>query len=89
MDRSAFDLDQRVRLVAFGFSTQQSQLSSDGVLPCAGLATGFMFGVIRVPLTGPQGISRPAIPSNYRNRRQSTLVVGPTLHARKGYGRTR
>jgi hypothetical protein len=48
-----------------------------------------MFGVIRVPLTGPQGISRPAIPSNYRNRRQSTLVVGPTLHARKGYGRTR
>lgn len=60
MDSSAVDLDTRVRLAAFAFLAEQTQLHGD-VLPRATLATGFTFDGTRVPLIGPQGIFKPAI----------------------------
>ena len=60
MDHGALDLDQRVRLAAFDFLTEQTQLHSE-VLPYATLLTGLTFEGTRVPLLGPQGIFKPAI----------------------------
>ncbi len=61
MDGSAAALDQRVRLAAFSFLAEQTQRTSDGVLPRVTLASGFTFDGTRVPLIGPQGIFKPAI----------------------------
>lgn len=60
MDHGAFDLDQKVRLAAFRYLTEHSQLHGE-VLPRTILATGFTFDGTRVPLIGPQGIFKPAI----------------------------
>jgi len=54
------DLDQRVRLAAFNFLSEQTRLHGD-VLPRTLLAGGFLFDGQRVPLLGPQGIFKPAI----------------------------
>src|SRR5690554_8214593 len=55
------DLDQRVRLAAFRFLEEQTVVHGD-VLPRSVLAEGFLFEGRRVPLLGPQGIFRPAVP---------------------------
>ena len=60
MDHGALDLDQRVRLAAFSFLAEQTQLHGQ-VLPYATLLSGFTFDGTRVPLLGPQGIFKPAI----------------------------
>ena len=60
MDSKSLDLDTRVRLAAFRFLAEQTQLHGEA-LPRATLATGFMFDGTRVPLIGPQGIFKPAI----------------------------
>src|SRR4029453_4089656 len=52
--------DQRVRLAAFTFLEQQTQLHGE-TLPREGLARGFEFAGARVPLVGPQGIFEPAL----------------------------
>ncbi len=57
---AAEDLDGRVRLRAFEFLSEQTQLRGD-VLPRETLAAGFEFEGTRVPLIGPQGIFKPAI----------------------------
>ncbi len=57
---AAADLDGRVRLRAFEFLSEQTQLRGE-VLPRQTLATGFEFEGTRVPLIGPQGIFKPAI----------------------------
>jgi hypothetical protein len=54
------DLDTRVRLAAFEFLAEQTQLQGE-VLPRDRLAAGFMFKGSRVPLIGPQGIFKPAV----------------------------
>jgi putative restriction endonuclease len=54
------DLDQRVRLAAFNFLDQQTQLHGE-TLPRDLLAAGFAFDGQRVPLLGPQGIFKPAL----------------------------
>src|SRR2546426_11835919 len=54
------DLDQRVRLAAFNFLEQQTQLHGE-TLPRDVLAAGFMVDGARVPLLGPQGIFKPAL----------------------------
>ncbi len=61
MDGSAFDLDQRVRVEPFNFVAEQTQRTSDGVLPRTILTTGFSFDGTRVPLIGPQGIFKPTV----------------------------
>jgi putative restriction endonuclease len=57
----ARDLDSAVRAAAFRFLEEQTMLRPDGVLPRTVLANGFVFGGIRVPLLGPQGIFKPAV----------------------------
>jgi putative restriction endonuclease len=52
--------DQRVRLAAFQWLRAQLEVHGD-VLPRSILAEGFVFGGMRVPLLGPQGIFKPAI----------------------------
>jgi len=54
------DLDHRVRLAAFRFLDDQTQLRGE-VLPREILAQGFDFEGQRVPLIGPQGIFKPAL----------------------------
>ena len=54
------DLDQRVRLAAFAFLDQQTQLHGE-TLPRTVLAQGFEFDGRRVPLLGLEGIFKPAI----------------------------
>jgi hypothetical protein len=54
------DLDSQVRLRAFEFLAEQTNLHGD-VLPRDLLAAGFQFHDTRVPLLGPQGIFKPAI----------------------------
>ena len=54
------DLDQGVRLAAFNFLDQQTQLHGK-TLPRDVLAAGFMFEGQRLPLLGPQGIFKPAL----------------------------
>jgi putative restriction endonuclease len=54
------DLDQRVRLAAFSFLDQQTQIHGE-TLPRDLLAAGFTFEDQRVPLLGPQGIFKPAL----------------------------
>jgi len=56
----ASDVDSRVRLAAFAFLAQQTELRGD-VLPRDVLAEGFIFESQRVPLIGPQGIFKPAV----------------------------
>lgn len=56
----ASDLDSRVRMAAFAFLKEQTQLHGD-TLPRQALAEGFVFEGVRVPLVGPQGIFKPAI----------------------------
>jgi putative restriction endonuclease len=51
---------ERVRLAAFAFLTEQTQLHGE-VLPRDVLAAGFQFQGQRVPLMGPQGIFKPAL----------------------------
>ena len=61
MDQGALDLDQRVRLAAFAFLAEQTQLHGE-VLPRTILATGFTFDGSHVALFSPQqGIFKPAI----------------------------
>jgi len=60
VDGSASERDQRVRLAAFQFLAEQTQLHGE-VLPRTLLATGFTLDGTRVPLIGPQGIFKPAI----------------------------
>jgi len=50
---AAGDLDSRVRLRAFEFLSEQTQLHGE-VLPRETLAAGFEFEGTRVPLIGPQ-----------------------------------
>ena len=54
------DLDHRIRLAAFRFLEDQTQLRGE-VLPREVLAEGFVFEGQRVPLIGPQGIFKPAV----------------------------
>src|SRR5690242_9197875 len=54
------DLDHRVRLAAFHFLEEQTQLRGE-VLPREILAQGFEFEGQRVRLIGPQGIFKPAL----------------------------
>ncbi len=54
------DLDYRVRMAAFEFLEEQTQLRGE-VLPREVLAEGFAFDGQRVPLIGPQGIFKPAL----------------------------
>src|SRR5438309_605103 len=54
------DLDQRVRLAAFGFLEEQTRVHGD-TLPRDLMANGFLFDGTRVPLLGPQGIFKPAL----------------------------
>jgi putative restriction endonuclease len=58
MDPSS--VDARVRLVAFDFLKRQTA-ATDGILPRALLAEGFLLEGVRVPLLGPQGIFKPAV----------------------------
>jgi len=53
-------MDERVRLAAFAFLTEQTQRHGE-VLPREVLAAGFQFEGQRVPLIGPQGIFKPAL----------------------------
>src|SRR5258708_14734336 len=57
---SSAGVDHRVRMAAFRFLEEQTQLRSD-VLPREILAEGFVFNGQRVPLLGPQGIFKPAL----------------------------
>ena len=54
------DLDHRVRLAAFQFLEEQTQLRGE-VLPREVLAEGFSFEGQRIPFVGPQGIFKPAL----------------------------
>ncbi|MCC6617778.1 MAG: HNH endonuclease [Chloroflexi bacterium] len=54
------ELDQRVRLAAFGWLRAQVDIHGE-VLPRSLLADGFTFDGRRVPLLGPQGIFKPAL----------------------------
>jgi putative restriction endonuclease len=54
------DLDQRVRLAAFAFLTEQVRQRGTE-LPRDLLMSGFRFEGVRVPLMAPQGIFKPAI----------------------------
>ena len=54
------DIDSRVRLAAFEFLSERSQVFGD-VLPRDLLERGFEFEGRRVPPIGPQGIFKPAI----------------------------
>lgn len=54
------DIDQRVRLAAFRFLEEQTNLHGE-VLLRALLANGFTFEGERIPLISPQGIFKPAI----------------------------
>src|SRR5438132_14027242 len=54
------DIDSRVRLAAFEFLSERSQVLGD-VLPRDLLERGFDFDGRRVPLVGPQGIFKPAV----------------------------
>ncbi len=54
MDSSAGDLDERVRLAAFHFLGQRTDLTPDGVLSRTILAAGFTFDGSHVLLLGPQ-----------------------------------
>jgi putative restriction endonuclease len=61
VDHGALDLDRRVRLAAFDFLAQQTQLHG-AVLPRTLLAAGLTFENRRVALISPQqGIFKPAI----------------------------
>lgn len=53
-------IDQRVRMAAFQFLEEQTQLRGE-VLPREILEAGFTFEGRRVPLAGPQGIFKPAL----------------------------
>ena len=53
--------DSAVRVAAFDFLNEQSDLHGGQVLPRRLLAEGFSFRGVRVPLVGPQGIFKPAI----------------------------
>ena len=57
---NAQDLDTRVRLEAFAFLEQQTELHGTE-LPRELLVQGFRFEGQRVPLMAPQGIFKPAI----------------------------
>ena len=52
---AAGEIDQRVRIAAFEFLRNQTELRGE-VHPRAVLAEGFQFEGQRVPLIGPQGI---------------------------------
>jgi putative restriction endonuclease len=54
------DFDHRVRMAAFRFLEEQTQLRGEA-LPREILAEGFVFEGQRVPLIGPQGIFKPAL----------------------------
>lgn len=54
------DIDQRVRLAAFRFLEEQTELHGE-VLPRALLANGFLFKKEQIRLISPQGIFKPAI----------------------------
>lgn len=53
-------MDTPIRLAAFSFLQEQTQLHGE-VLPREMLGTGFQFEGTRVPLIGPQGIFKPAV----------------------------
>jgi putative restriction endonuclease len=55
--------DQRVRLAAFAFLTEQTQVHGE-VLSRELLAEGLLLDGQRVPLLGPQGIFKPAVLSD-------------------------
>jgi putative restriction endonuclease len=57
---AAREIDQRVRIAAFEFLRNQTDLRGE-VLPRELLAEGFRFDGQRVPLIGPQGIFKPAV----------------------------
>jgi putative restriction endonuclease len=55
------DLDSRVRVRAFSFLKEQTELHGGDVLPWKTLVEGFEFEGRRVALVGQQGIFKPAI----------------------------
>lgn len=56
------DVDSRVRLEAFRFLDEQSNLvGADGALQRTLLQQGFIYNGERVPLLGPQGIFKPRV----------------------------
>ena len=57
---SADLLDRQVRLRAFDFLSEQTELHGE-VLQWSILSSGFVFDGKRVPLIGPQGIFKPAV----------------------------
>src|SRR5258708_6007830 len=56
----AIGLDTRVRLAAFDFLREQTELQGTQ-LPRELLARGFVFEGKRIPLLSPQGIFKPAV----------------------------
>jgi len=58
---AAIDLDTRVRVAAFDFLRDQSELHGSTLLPRDLLARGFAFEGKLVPLLSPQGIFKPAL----------------------------
>jgi putative restriction endonuclease len=56
--------DIRVRKATFEWLTEQVTRHGSDVLPRAVLAAGFIFGGVRVPLLGPQGIFKPKVLSS-------------------------
>ena len=70
------DLDGRVRVRAFEFLKEQTEVHGGDVLPWKTLVEGFQFEGRREPLVGQQGIFKPAIlremPLSIRTRGVST-----------------
>lgn len=60
MNKSSLDIDQRIRLMAFNWLSQQVKIHGE-VLPRILLEKGFDFEGKRVPLIGPQGIFKPQV----------------------------
>jgi putative restriction endonuclease len=58
---AAIDLDTRVRVAAFDFPREQTELRGTLQLPRELLAHGFLFEGRLIPLISPQGIFKPAI----------------------------
>lgn len=71
------DVDAAVRLAAFQFLEEQSQLHGDA-LPRTILSAGFKFEGRRVPLLGPQGIFKPAAMSDM----PLSITTAPVIEGR-------
>jgi len=55
------DLDINIRMAAFKWLAEQTDIHGEDVLPRALLQAGFLYNGDRVPLLGPQGIFKPRL----------------------------